>query len=202
MDFAAINGGALKFLRTVLCITACGVTAAAGTITYTETITTSGSLDGTPFADKLVTLTLTGDTADIVNGGGGAYDLSGTLDINVAGIGSDALLDPAEVQVYQSSHDAGFFADGVKVLFTDNFSFGTYALATPIGPLTGGSIGVTGSPYDTATGGTFSLAGPINEDHPAKFTASAAATVPEPGTYLLAFGALAGAWAVRKFRVR
>ena len=202
MDFAAINGGALKFLRTVLCITACGVTAAAGTITYTETITTSGNLDGTDFTDKLVTLTLTGDTADIVNAGGGTYDLSGTLDINVSGIGSDSLLGPAEVQVDQTSHDAGFFADGDKVLFTTNFSFGTYALATPIGLLSGGSSGFTGVLYDTTSGGTFDLTGALNEDHPSHFTASVASTVPEPGTFLLAFGGLAGAWAVRKFRVR
>jgi hypothetical protein len=185
------------FLRTVLYITACGVTATAETITYTETVTTSGNLDGTPFTDALVTLSLTGDTANIANTGGGNYDLKGTLTINVSGLASDALLDQAEVQVYQSVPYAGFFADSAIVLFTHNSSFASYALATPIGPITGASTGYTGGAYNTVSGGAFYLAGPFNDDHPSTFTASVHGTVPEPGTFLLAFGGLGIAWASR-----
>jgi hypothetical protein len=191
-----------KLLRIVMCITACGVTATAASITYTETVTTSGNLDGTPFTNALVTLWLTGDTANVVNAGAGIYDLKGTLNIDVSGLPSDALLDLAEVQVYQSIPYAGFFAESAFVVFTHNSLFASYALATPIGPLTGASTGYTGGGYNTASGGSFYLAGPFNDDHPSTFTASVKGTVPEPGTFLLAFGGLAGAWAVRKFRVR
>jgi len=184
---------------------ACGITAMASTITFTETVTTSGNLDGNSFSNALVTLSLTGDTGNVTTSGGGVYALQGTLLINVSGVGSDSLFDPAQVQVYQTQSPtayAGFFADSAFVLFTSNNSFDSYALTTSIGPLSGTSTGYTGGSYSTTSGGSFYLAGPFNSDHRSTFTASVQSGVPEPGTWLLTIGCVAGALALRRFRRR
>ena len=61
-------------------------------ITYTETATATGFLDGTPFANALVTITVTGDTAAAPSGGiFQFYPLPGAT-VTVTGFGSDSLL--------------------------------------------------------------------------------------------------------------
>jgi hypothetical protein len=55
----------------------CGAVAAhAETITFIETTTASGSLDGTGFTNALVTLALTRDTTNLTNGGFGLFRMS------------------------------------------------------------------------------------------------------------------------------
>ncbi len=167
--------------------------ASADTITITETMTTSGTLDGTAFSNKGVTLTLTGDTGSVV----GAYSLPGTATVTVSGIGTDTFTDSMEAITVQSGPLAGI-ADVttlLDVLDVHNVGFATYALATSIGPLPGGTTGNQGVAFNTA-GGSFTISGILNVDHPATFTAT---VTPEPGT-LMMLGAGMGILALARSR--
>lgn len=85
------------------------------------------------------------------------------------------------------------------MLFTSNSSFGSYDLTTSIGPLLGNSTGYAGGAYNTV-GGTVYLAGAFNSDHKSTFTATIQNGTPEPGTWLLALGGLAGVWTTKRYR--
>jgi hypothetical protein len=153
--------------------------ASAGTITITETITTSGVLDGTTFTGKLVTLTLTGDTNNVT----GTYQLPGTATVSVAGVGSDTFSDPQmEAFVLPGSVEGGIsdVTEAWDVLDVHNVGFGTYALNTSFGPVSGGTFG-NPEVFNTV-GGTFTITGALNVDHPATFTAT---LVPETGTVMM-----------------
>jgi hypothetical protein len=70
----------------------------ADIITYTVTVTGSGTLDGTSFTDAPVTISATADSVNIFNFGGndpgtGLYnvDATGGVNVSVGGVGSDAL---------------------------------------------------------------------------------------------------------------
>ena len=160
--------------------------ASAGTITFTETITTSGSLDGTGFTNQLVTLTLTGNTSSITNPSSGLYELIGAASVSVSGIGTDTFTDTMEAFDNQSLNWAGIADEttgGIVVLLTTNAAFGSYALNTSIGPYSGGSLGNPGTSFPTALE-TFTITGALNVDHPSAFTASTAGA-PEPGTFMM-----------------
>ena len=64
----------------------------AASITYTETATGTGTLDGTAFTNALVTVTLLGDTSNVA-GGSCCWSVSGTATVSVAGVGADTLTD-------------------------------------------------------------------------------------------------------------
>ena len=110
-------------------------------ITYTETATATGFLDGTPFANALVTITVTGDTAAAPSGVNFQfYPLPGAT-VTVAGFGSDSLLH-SELFVNQVSTPTATvgFADStgpLSILDTFNTAFSTYTLNTAIGPTLG-----------------------------------------------------------------
>jgi hypothetical protein len=169
----------MMLIRTLLLAAFGTAMAGAGTITITETITTSGALDGTTFTGNLVTLTLTGDTNNVT----GAYELLGTATVSVAGVGSDTFSDPQmEAFVLQGSSEGGIsdVTEAWDVLDVHNVAFDTYTLNTSFGPVSGGTFG-NPEVFNTV-GGTFTITGPLNVDHPATFTAT---LTPEPGSLMM-----------------
>jgi PEP-CTERM motif len=185
----------MTLTKTLLLTALTAFTASADTLlTYTETMTTSGTLDGTGFTNQLVTIALTGDTNGIMSVGP-IFLLSGSASVTVATVGSDTFTDVmAVVDIDGRSIQTAGITDralSADVLDTANSAFSSYALNTPIGPLSGTSSSTTDKngfpiPFPTA-GGTLILNGPFDGDHPSTFTATATASAPEPGT-LAMFG--------------
>lgn len=160
------------------------LTVAAGhadTLTFTETMTTSGILDGTTFTDQLVTLSLTADTSNIsVISPGILYYLAGSANVTVATVGSDTFTDEM-IEVSNTSVPWGGIADltsNLQLLFVYDSAFSSYTLDTPLGPVTGLANGNTDFAF-TTSGGNFEITGPLNLTEPATF---AAASTPEPRT--------------------
>ena len=58
----------------------------AGSITYTEQATASGTIGAGSFFDVFVTITMVGDTTNVI-GGSGFFQNFGTMTINIPGIG-------------------------------------------------------------------------------------------------------------------
>jgi len=173
----------MNWIKRVCFLTLFCAAATAGPITFTEIIANAnGSLDGSAFASQTVTLVLTGDTSGIVNSGGGGYELLGAATVNVSGIGTDTFTDSMEAIEIQpiNSAEIGDVTNNSILLRVTNVGLGSYALNTSIGPLSGGTVGSTGTSYATE-GGSFEFTSALNVDHPASFTASTS-SVPEPGT--------------------
>jgi hypothetical protein len=188
-------------MRLSLCAAAllcCAGMAHAGAITYTISATASGSLDGAAFRDKLVTLTLNGDTAS-VTGGSGFFTINGTVQLSVAGIGSGTFTDSMRVFDNQGFPAAGFAdnASSASVLDTIDSAFTTYALTTSIGPITDTNFINPGDSFPT-TAGAFIITSAGN----ATFTATAG-SVPEPMSFSLlglGLGVIAGGARLRRRR--
>ena len=163
-------------------LTLCCAAASAGPITITETIANaSGSLDGKTFTSQTVTLVLIGDTSNVVNHGSGFLTDAGTATVSVSGLGTDTFTDSMIVFNNQPLNTVGIEdLNTDDVLDVTNAAFGSYALNTSLGPLSGASLGNSNSSYNTA-GGSFKFTSPLNVDHPATFTASTS-SVPEPAT--------------------
>lgn len=154
----------------------------ADPITVTETATGSGSLDGTSFSSALVTLTLTGDTANVTSPGAGLFQLLGPVTVSVQGGGTDTFSDNMGAFVTQAG--GGSIADNdisMAVLGTNNPGFSTYDLTTSIGPLSGTSYYNASHNFDVA-GGTFDISAAGDSTFTATVTSTA---VPEPDTALL-----------------
>ena len=162
-------------------LTLCCAAASAGPITITETIANaSGSLDGKTFTSQTVTLVLIGDTSNVVNHGSGFLTDAGTATVSVSGLGTDTFTDSMIVFNNQPLNTVGIEnLNTDDVLDVTNAAFGSYALNTSLGPLSGASLGNSNSSYNTA-GGSFKFT-TLNVDHPATFTASTS-SVPEPAT--------------------
>jgi hypothetical protein len=193
----------------VLAVVAClGGSALSGTgradlITYTEQATASGSLGSTSFTNALVTLTFTGDTANVTQPRPGIFaNSTGTATVTVAGLGTATFTDAIEVFDVQRLSAAGFAdssAGGIDVLFSFNSVFASYDLTTPIGPASGSSSTSTGQPFGTDLGPLVfsSVAGTST------FTATTSTTAtPEPASLTLlgvgAVGLLGYGWRQRK----
>jgi hypothetical protein len=168
-----------------------GSTAAhAGLLTYTETVTASGSLDGNAFTNALVTLTLNGNTTNIGSGGSGIFDLIAPVSISVAGLTGDSFSQTIQVVDNQNISLAGFGDNTINagILFTGNGAFATYDLSVPTGPISGSATINAGEAFIT-TNGSFRLDSTSSN---AVFTVTATTSaVPEPGSLLLfatAFG--------------
>jgi hypothetical protein len=185
----------------------------ADPITYTETGTGTGALDGTAFWNALVTVTVTGDTSNVMNSGPAFFYNTGSGTVTVAGIGTDTFTDP--LQVY-AEVEAGFPAyagildnqggpslTGNAVLEAVNVLSGltNYQLTTPIGPVTGygeaseAGYSTTLGSFDLATSYTDPGASIVNPYYyitgDVTFTATLGspagdpAPVPEPGSVFL-----------------
>jgi hypothetical protein len=86
----------------------CAADAKASPITYTESATVSGLLNGNSFSGDVLTLTGTGDTTNITNPSTGGFLNTVTLRFSVAGVGGGTFLDAIHVFDDQSAAGAGF----------------------------------------------------------------------------------------------
>ena len=166
----------------IVAVLAFGSTAAfAGTITYTESATATGTIGGVAYTDALVTLTLVGDTANVTGGSGFFTNAVGTFMLSIAGVGSGTFTDSMYVFDNQGAVAAGF-ADatvGGSVLDTFDTAFGTYDLKSAIGPITNTNFIRPDLTYGTTLGAfTIASAGLST------FTATTT-VVPEPGSLML-----------------
>lgn len=176
------------------CLLAAGL-ARATPIVYTESATVSGSLGGTPFTNVLITITLTGDTANIT-GTAPSFRNAGTAIFSVSGIGSGTFTDSMvafDVQ-NQGPGMAGItdLTKGDVFMGTFSSAFATYALSTSIGPLTGGVAENQGVSFPTTDGALI-----LNSSTSSTFTAAAS---PEPISGSLLVLGVAGILAYGRLR--
>jgi hypothetical protein len=170
-------------------------------MTYVETVTATGSLNGVAYTNSLITLTATGDTTGIVSISPIAIANPVSVTLTVESLGQAATF-TGDYIVFRSGSLAGIIrgtpsALGSDLLDVNNSTFNTYDLATAIGPIAGVAS------YNATTGfatnvGTFFINSVSGN---ATFQATATA-VPEPSSLALCgIGiALAGALAHRRNR--
>jgi len=126
----------------------CVANATAFPVTYTETATIDGSLDGIAFSGKEITITGSGDTNNILHGMPCCFrnELgANTVTFDLAGFGTGTFTDLVAVVVNQIAvgdtgiPGAGFsdFTSNLLILWTVDEAFGSWDLSTDIGPLTG-----------------------------------------------------------------
>ena len=157
MAIANSVGSRVAFIRYVLAalISAlCVTNATAVPITYTETATISGSLNGVDFVDAVITITGSGDTDNIVHGMPCCFRNNlgvSTVTFDLAGFGTGAFTDLVAVVVNQINTEgipgqpdtgisgAGFsdITSNFLILWTEDPAFASWDLSTDIGPLTG-----------------------------------------------------------------
>src|SRR5579864_1566342 len=75
--------------------------AEATPITYTEQATGSGSLGGSPFTNKLTTITVTGDTSGVVQSPANFFHVDGPATVDVSGVGTAVFSDTIEAFDFQ-----------------------------------------------------------------------------------------------------
>jgi hypothetical protein len=155
----------------------------ADSITYAETAIGTGNLGSSPFANSLVTITLTSDTS-LVAGSPGSIQINfGTATVTVAGVGTATLTDPL-LWAFNNPSVSGAGISDVTVnhliLATNNSVFTSYDLRTAIGPISG-SVGFNPGFIPTTLGGfdLTSVFGSVST-----FSAVVSA-VPEPSTVIL-----------------
>jgi hypothetical protein len=170
------------------------LTAAAGSITYTESFMATGTVNGNPFSGN-VSFTFLSDTNQIIDnclGIGGLFCTpNGTAGVSIQGVGVGTFANQFFVFDNQGNSVAGFSAIGIEdIVDLSNSAFATYDLKSPIGPLTttffftdngvqiGSSLG--NIVFDSFSGTP-------------TFTASTGGgTTPEPGSFVLFGSGLAG----------
>jgi hypothetical protein len=174
--------------RSALVAAICGASLIhAGTIVYTETATASGSLGSSIFSNALLTITLTGDTANVTGASGFFTNTVGTATVNVSGIGLatfTSALDAFDNQTFTPTAAAGIGEVGSgSILDTFDSAFTSYALQTAIGPITDASF------VNSSVSASTSL-GALNLTSAGNSTFTATTGVPEPaGFALLGIGA-------------
>ena len=215
----------------VLIVALCGFVpvAHAAPITYVQTGTASGVIGATPFTDVFVTLTLTGDTNNVVPELFGPFNCTfcyvneGTVTIDIPGVGTATVTDATGVWVFGQPVDIDddpatpeLPAVVIGTLddppLTDSFTGigGTgsmlllgYDLTTSIGPVSSALLGGVGYPlglFVNTNLGVLTFAENLSTDSDGTFTATVAvAEVPEPATLFL-FGSGIAAYAARARR--
>lgn len=112
--------------------------AAPVTITH-QAVSNGGSLGGVAFGGGLVTITATGDTGSIVNGGGGLFSLDHTsASIAIDGVGVFDII--TGTRTFVNNGFVGFSRAGLSGadLLNGPAGLGAYDLSTSIGPAAGG----------------------------------------------------------------
>jgi hypothetical protein len=189
----------LAFLAAVACLWGyLPGTGRAGPVKYTDMVTASGTLGSSSFNDALVTLTLSGDTANVTGVSGFFSNTVGAFKVTVAGIGTATFTDSLEVFDNHLNAFAGFedltaFAD---VLDTRDATFVSYDLTTSIGPVTNSSLINPGQHFNTTLGQLIFDSAAADST----FTAVTSSTVPEPAGLTLAGLAVVGLARYRRWR--
>lgn len=161
--------------------------AEAAFVTYTESVTASGSLGSTTFSNALVTLTFAGDTSTVIPSFQFFQTPPDTATVNVAGIGTATFTNSVYVYDNQSFGGTGYagFGDSFVVqtiIATANDIFMTYDLQSSIGPISGTSfVHTDGTTFATSLG---KLAF-TSESGTSTFTAVVPNSVPEPSSLAL-----------------
>jgi PEP-CTERM motif len=199
-----------KTLHRVLCVLALLVIgllptmATAGPITYTESFTASGTVNGTPFNGNVM-FSLTSDTSLVFGNCDGVSGIfctpTTTAMVSIQGIGTGAFTDLFNVFVNQSIGVVGFTDNAIEdIVDLANSAFTTYDLKSPIGPLNttyfftdngvqlGSSLGVI--EFDSFSG------------TPVFQASEGQGTTPEPGSFVLFGSGVLGLAAVVRRKVR
>ena len=199
----------------------------AAPITYVQTGTASGMLGATSFTEALVTVTLTGDTNNVVPELFAPFNCpfcfvnEGTVTVDIPGVGTATVTDPTGIWVFGQPVDidddpATPELPGVVIgtldepPATDSFTGigGTgsmallgYDLTTAIGPVSSVLLGGVGSGLFLNTDlGVLIFDENLSTDAQGSFTATVpVALVPEPATLFL-FGSGVAAFAARARR--
>ncbi len=172
-----------SFCPVLLAVAAICTSAAAHAtpITYTETAITSGSLGTLSFANQLVTITLTGDTAGVTSAPFGLVN-AGVSKLSVDGFKAtftDPLMAFIAGPLYPSSGLVGFEEGNLVAIGV--FALPNYRLNTGIGPATGQFV-TDGAGFNT-TDGQFNLT--PGSGTTSTFSAATSSAVPEPATLAL-----------------
>ncbi len=175
----------LHSLLPVLVLLACGLiplTAAAGPITFTESFTAAGTVNGNPF-DANVTFSLSTDTTLITGGGGLFLTPDGVASVTIQGVGAGTFTDPFHVFDNQNVSVAGFTDVNIEdIVDLANPAFATYDLKSSIGPLDSTFFFVDTGQALGSTLGTIVL---LSTSGTPTFTATTSGTTPEPGSLVL-----------------
>src|SRR5258708_5458983 len=129
-----------------------GLAAHAAPSTYTFSGTATGTLNGVAFANAAVAIDAVGDTSGVTQGGGVCCNRVTSTRFSISGAGAGTVTDSLDIFNNQGNAAVGLqrgLCTGLD--WTDIFhaAFGTYALATAIGPVTGTAL-VQGNVNTTA----------------------------------------------------
>ena len=184
------------FVLVALCVST--IAAHAASITYTETATASGSLNGNAFTNQLLTLTGMSDSTSVTNVNNSGFFLIPRITItgSVKGLGTFAITG-VDIFDAQQVDLAGFEVGSSDILDTINRAFGTYDLKSAIGPVIGGSDSSRGD-YATTTG-DLKISSTGIASFQAAINAPPSSVTPEPSSFaLLGTGLLGVAGVIRK----
>jgi PEP-CTERM motif len=195
-----------RFLVVLAALGVLGATSSASPIVYTLTTTATGTLGASTFTNASVTVTLTGDTANIAFGPSplnAALVNPGSATIDISGLGTSTFTDSIEilssfdtpilggvsaVVIAQLDNPSGDSVSGIAL--EDGPAFFGYNLIGPFGPIsgTGGAGSGPANIFPTTAGNLQFTIQPPNLG-PSTFTA---ALVPEPTTTMLLGAGLLG----------
>jgi hypothetical protein len=190
------------------CFVASPDVASADPVTYTETATATGSLAGQSFTNALLTLTATGDTANVTSDGFQLAEMSVPLELTIEGLGSTMFTDPIIVVFngHTGPNEAFGFGDtypnyvqGYAILSTFIPYVGSfYDLQSDAGPIYGEALYNSGVSYNTAAG-AFEITAAENAVFQVVVTPAA---TPEPGSLILLGTGVLGFCGVLRRRMR
>ena len=130
-------------------------TALANPVVYTETATVGGFLAGVPFSNDVITLSGSGDTANITDGSG-LFKNFLPVSFSIAGVvgGTGTFTNPTFVFSNNSGSIGGFSDNTLNaaILLTSNAAFATYDLSTSLSPVSGTATTNQGTAFPTTAG--------------------------------------------------